>query len=169
MHETQKQVRPTARRLRKKPAFDARLPRSVLPPASCGSAFGKKARSGVPHAWDQHAAFTRELWHHTTEQVEITHGCISNPRIRSMVSLAQPNAVASSYRCEPRMDVRWIRTPFTYSHGWFCTASDPLHTGLGPAYAGVNLAITVFGGRSRTRDQESRVAVRAFPAQEDRP
>ena len=40
-----------------------------------------------------------------------------------MVSLAHPHPVASSYRLESGMDVRRIRSFFTGSHCWVCTAS----------------------------------------------
>src|SRR5215470_13265347 len=45
----------------------------------------------------------------------------------SMVSLAQPVAVESAYRREPRLDVRWFRSVRTYSHRGRCAPST-----LGP-------------------------------------
>src|SRR5215470_7047385 len=43
--------------------------------------------------------------------------------ILSMVSLAKPDAMASTYCLEPRMDVRRLRSILAHSHRGFCAAS----------------------------------------------
>src|SRR6202022_4257443 len=46
-------------------------------------------------------------------------------RVFPMVSLAQPDAVESTDRLEPRVDIRRFRSIRTYSHHWRCAAPTP--------------------------------------------
>src|SRR5215470_10756238 len=86
----------------------------------------KAIDSTISFSLSSHQLIMTELWFSALVAQQIVGASYErsgHQSILAMVSLARPAAVASTYRLEPRMDVRRLRSILAHSHRWFCAAS----------------------------------------------